>query len=100
MTKTVFKFTNGRTHMKVDAIQSCNNWSHRILFDHCDAALVRITNVQTQATVSVCGMSWLQGELITFSTLFVTKQTDGFDIEHTDNEVTVICNDDYMIYQQ
>jgi len=106
---TKFSFTDSRDHMTVEASYdvgwlehlNCSGeggWVDQVALNKDDAALVRIVNIRTRAKVSVCGHKGMRG--MTFTTLYLTDHSDGFEINHTADSVTVACAGGFTVEYQ
>jgi hypothetical protein len=106
MTETLFTFQGDGNRMKINAdydtgwLEHLNcsgrgGWEDHVETNDDNAAIVRITNIKTRATVSVCGIRWIKGW--TFNTIFTTKNTDGFKIHHSEDSVAVTCEHGFAI---
>jgi hypothetical protein len=97
---TRFEFTNAPNAMNV-AVSYDTGWNHNldcdgkggwtdsVALNDDDAALMRITNIQTRSQISVCGQRGHSG--MTWSVIANSDSVDGFDIEINKSRVTVTC---------
>lgn len=103
---TQFTFTPCRDHVIIEAAYDngwqehldCGGeggWQDEIALNSNDAAICRITNIHTRASISVCGIRWI-GETWTWSVIPLNGE-QGITASLTDHGVTVNCKNGFTI---
>jgi len=106
MTATQFTLTGANDHATITAeydvgwIEHLNcsgqgGWRDEIKLNNEDAALCRIRNIQTQASVSVCGIRWI-GSKWTWSVIPL-NENPGITFTVDDDGVTVNCEHGFTV---
>lgn len=70
-------------------------WSDQIKLNNEDAAVCRIRNSRTQASVSICGIRWMNSTW-TWSVITLNDQ-EGITFSQDDNGVTVNCEGTFTV---